>query len=135
MYVPKTWNQKLSISVHSGGAGWNGEPGADSHDPLSLGNHSDAILQSACCHVDHSGIRNGNGLASPVARNAVNRWVAMHTVVHAWCVASDNFVVDRTWDEGTEYFGVPFRHDYLRRVLKARRDYGLIDNPEMAFRW
>jgi hypothetical protein len=28
---------------------------------------------------------------------------------------------------------VPFRHDYLRRVLKARRDYGLIDNPEMDF--
>jgi hypothetical protein len=50
---------------------------------------------------------------------AVNRWVAMHTVAHAWCVGSDNFVVDRTWDEGTEYFGVPFRHDYLRRVLKV----------------
>ena len=64
---------------------------------------------------------------------AVNRWVAMHTVAHAWCVGSDNFVVDRTWDEGTEYFGVPFRHDYLRGVLKVRRDYGLIDNPEMDF--
>ena len=64
---------------------------------------------------------------------AVNRWVAMHTVAHAWCVGSDNLVVDRTWDEGTEYFGVPFRHDYLSRVLKARRDYGLIDNPEMDF--
>jgi len=46
---------------------------------------------------------------------------------------SDNFVVDPTWDEGAEYFGVPFRHDYLRRVLKARRDYGLIDNAEMDF--
>ena len=54
---------------------------------------------------------------------AVNRWIAMHTVAHAWCINSDNFVVDPTWDEGTEYFGVPFRHDYLRRVLKARRDY------------
>jgi hypothetical protein len=41
--------------------------------------------------------------------------------------------VDPTWDEGTEYFCVPFRHDYLRRVLRARRDYGLIDNPEMDF--
>ena len=64
---------------------------------------------------------------------AVNRWMAMHTVAHAWCIGSDNFVVDPTWDEGTEYFGVPFRHDYLSRVLKARRDYGLIDNPEMDF--
>ena len=64
---------------------------------------------------------------------AVNRWIAMHTVTHAWCITSDNHVVNPTWDEGTEYFGVPFRHVYLRRVLKARRDYGLIDNPEMDF--
>jgi hypothetical protein len=64
---------------------------------------------------------------------AVNRWITTHTVAHAWCIGSDNFVVDPTWDEGAEYFGVPFRHDYLRRVLKARRDYGLIDNPEMDF--
>jgi hypothetical protein len=54
-------------------------------------------------------------------------------VAHAWCINSDNFVVDPTWDEGTEYFGVPFRHDYLRRVLKAGSDDGLIDNPEMDF--
>jgi hypothetical protein len=33
-----------------------------------LCNHSDAILQPACCHVDHSDIRNGNGLAWPIAR-------------------------------------------------------------------
>ena len=64
---------------------------------------------------------------------AVNRWITEHIVAHAWCINSDNFVVDPTWDEGTEYFGVPFRHDYLRRVLKARRDYGLIDNAEMDF--
>ena len=64
---------------------------------------------------------------------AVNRWIAMHTVAHAWCVGTDNYAVDPTWDEGTEYFGVPFRHDYVRRVLKSRGDYGLIDNPEMDF--
>lgn len=68
MHVPKTGNQKLSTSVHSGGAAWNGDPGADSHDPLALCNHGDAILQPACCHVDHSDIRNGNRLASPVSR-------------------------------------------------------------------
>ena len=64
---------------------------------------------------------------------AVNRWIAMHTVAHAWCVGPDNYAVDPTWDEGTEYFGVPFRHVYLRRILRARRGYGLIDNPEMGF--
>jgi hypothetical protein len=56
-----------------------------------------------------------------------------HLRCFAWCINSENFVVDPTWDEGTEYFGVPFRHAYLSRVLKARRDYGLIDNPEMDF--
>ena len=64
---------------------------------------------------------------------AVNRWMTMHAVAHAWCIGLDNLVVDPTWDEGAEYFGVPFRHDYLRRVLKARRDYRLIDNAEMDF--
>jgi hypothetical protein len=64
---------------------------------------------------------------------AVNTWIAMHTMAHAWCINSDDFAVDPTWDEGTEYFGVPFRHDYLRQALNARRDYGLIDNPEMDF--
>ena len=64
---------------------------------------------------------------------AVNRWIAMHTVAHAWCSGLDNLVIDPTWNEGTDYFGVPFRHDYLRRVLKSRKDYGLIDNSEMDF--
>jgi len=82
--------------------------------------------------------RRGTGASKPniymyVEGYAVNRWIATHTVAHAWCIGSDNFVVDPTWDEGAEYFGVPFRHDYLRRVLKARRDYGLIDNAEMDF--
>ncbi len=27
---------------------------------------------------------------------AVNRWIAMQTVAHAWCINSDNFVVDPT---------------------------------------
>jgi hypothetical protein len=73
------------------------------------------------------------GIYTYVEGYAVNRWMTMHTVAHAWCVRSNNVVVDPTWDEGAEYFGVPFQHDYLRRVLKARRDYGLIDNPEMGF--
>ena len=68
-----------------------------------------------------------------VERYAVNRWIAMHTVAYAWCINSDKFVVDPTWEDGAEYFGVPFQHDYLSRVLKARRDYGLIDNPELDF--
>ena len=64
---------------------------------------------------------------------AVNIWIPTSPVAHAWCIDSQNFVVDPTWEEGTEYFGVAFRHDYLRRILKGKRDYGLIDNHEMNY--
>lgn len=64
---------------------------------------------------------------------AINRSVAVRPVAHAWCIDPADFVVDTTWEEGADYFGVPFRHEYLRRVLDARRDYGLINNPEMGF--
>src|SRR5258707_406050 len=70
--------------------------------------------------------RFGSPASTRTWRVTRNRWMTMHTVAHAWCVRSNNVVVDPTWDEGAEYFGVPFQHDYLRRVLKARRDYGLI---------
>ena len=32
-----------------------------------------------------------------------------------------------------DYFGVPFRMEYVRRIADARKDYGLIDNEEMGF--
>lgn len=64
---------------------------------------------------------------------AINTWVARHPVAHAWCVDPEGFVVDTTWDEGVDYFGVPFRMEYVRRIADARKDYGLIDNEGMGF--
>ena len=65
---------------------------------------------------------------------AINTWVADNPVAHAWCVDPEHFVVDTTWDEGADYFGVPFRAEYVRRMAGARRrDYPLIDNLEMDF--
>ena len=64
---------------------------------------------------------------------AVNKWVPIRPAAHAWCIDPQSFVIDPTWDEGTEYFGVVFRHDYLRRILKGKRDYGLIANHEMDY--
>jgi hypothetical protein len=65
---------------------------------------------------------------------AINRWVARHPVAHAWCVDPEGFVVDTTWDEGMDYFGVTFRMQYVRRIAEvARKDYSLIDNEEMGF--
>ena len=55
-------------------------------------------------------------------------------MAHAWCVDPEHFVVDTTWEEGADYFGVLFRAEYVRRMARARReDYSLIDNEEMGF--
>lgn len=49
------------------------------------------------------------------------------TVLHGWCVDADNRVVDPTWPEGTEYFGVPISERYLRWSVKKFKVWGCID--------
>lgn len=49
-------------------------------------------------------------------------------IYHAWCVTSDFEVVDNTWKYGAEYFGVPFKKDFLMSQLIKNKNYGLIDN-------
>ena len=55
------------------------------------------------------------------------------TLEHAWCIDRAGRVVDPTWEEGRDYFGVAFRTDYLRRVVRANRQFGLIHNFKMRF--
>ena len=52
---------------------------------------------------------------------------------HAWCVDRKGFVADPTWQEGTDYFGVPFRTKYLKKVALERKSSGVLYNPEMRF--
>lgn len=54
-------------------------------------------------------------------------------VLHAWCLDKDGKVVDPTWKDGKEYFGVPFNLDYVRRTIFKRKRFGVIDNFEMGF--
>lgn len=47
---------------------------------------------------------------------------------HAWCVDKHGKVIDNTWRTlAPEYFGIPFRTEYLRRSLLKNGCYGLID--------
>ena len=54
-------------------------------------------------------------------------------VLHAWCIDEDSHVIDITWDEGTEYIGVPFSIKYVNKILLERKSYGVIDNWEMKW--
>ena len=64
---------------------------------------------------------------------AINKWAAGRPVAHAWCVDPEGFVVDRTWDNGADYFGVPLRVGYLRLIRTFTKDCGLINNGEMDY--
>ena len=55
------------------------------------------------------------------------------SIDHAWCIDQTGHVVDPTWQDGRDYYGVAFRTDYLRRVVRANRQYGLIHNVKMDF--
>lgn len=51
---------------------------------------------------------------------------------HGWCVDADGIVVDPTIRDGhdghiSDYFGVPFKTNYLRKALLWNGYYGLLD--------
>jgi hypothetical protein len=52
-------------------------------------------------------------------------------VLHAWCLdLKRGVVVDRTWHDnrGQEYFGVPFRLDFVNHVILRTEVYGVLGN-------
>lgn len=49
-------------------------------------------------------------------------------VNHAWCLDPQGRVLELTWEEpGSEYYGIPFKTEFLRRQLLTQKYYGLID--------
>jgi hypothetical protein len=47
---------------------------------------------------------------------------------HGWCIDTETgLVVDPTWEDGFNYFGVPFKTEFVRQELLRREQYGVID--------
>ena len=52
---------------------------------------------------------------------------------HGWCVTGEGVVVDPTWDDGWEYFGIPFDMDFVIATRRAIKTHSMIDNPSRGF--
>lgn len=54
--------------------------------------------------------------------------VSVIPVYHAWVYdRRAQCCYDPTWDDGRDYFGVPFNLEYLNHTLLEKQTYGLID--------
>jgi hypothetical protein len=54
-------------------------------------------------------------------------------VHHAWLVDMQGNVIDTTWVDGLEYYGVEFETEYVIGTVLARGCYGVIDNFQFRF--
>jgi len=59
--------------------------------------------------------------------------ISVHWGLHAWAADGNGNAVDTTWDDTVDYFGVPFRLDYVWDVYKRRKETGVIDNWNEKF--
>lgn len=50
-------------------------------------------------------------------------------ILHAWVITRDGLLIDPTWTTaGVEYFGIPFRQDYLHAAAVQSSCYGILEN-------
>lgn len=55
-------------------------------------------------------------------------------IEHAWVLDEEGYVVDPTWSDGTEYFGVAFHSLGVRTVALQTRVYGIMSSTYMMGR-
>ena len=54
-------------------------------------------------------------------------------VIHGWCVNKKGRVIDPTWEDGKEYYGIIIKRDYLFKYLLKYKRYGLLENWENGY--
>jgi len=59
--------------------------------------------------------------------------VAVIPISHAWVLDDKGNVIDPTWKEGTDYFGVEIPLSYATKTILRREAYGVIDAWEIGY--
>jgi hypothetical protein len=54
-------------------------------------------------------------------------------MLHAWMIDEEGNVIDPTWQDGVEYFGIELPTEFVIATVLTRGAYGVLDNMEMGF--
>lgn len=67
-------------------------------------------------------------IGNPKYRYVEGMAMGVIPTMHAWVIDAQDRVIDNTWMNGVDYFGVVIPFDYLLHALVSRGYYGVIDN-------
>ena len=55
-----------------------------------------------------------------------------YEVHHAWCSTPDGLVIDNTWNEGLEYFGVPLDLEFVEHIRETSDEFSALENWKLG---
>jgi hypothetical protein len=80
----------------------------------------------------------GRCFANAMQHARINDWVYVEgwactgglglALEHAWCLRPDGTIMDPTWDDGHDYFGIPFHIGFVEDMALKTGYYGALGN-------
>lgn len=91
--------------------------------PLSAGHPKDTKKE---CYKNAFILAESNSDYTYVEGLAIPGFIGI-PLEHAWVVDAKGHVIDTTWEDGIEYFGIPFELDFVRKIILETKTWGVID--------
>lgn len=93
------------------------------------GVQKECFRNAALLAMENRELRYVEGYATAVIRSKGE--VLTLPLPHAWVIDENNHVIDTTWKDGIDYFGVPIETQLLMRVLVETEMYGIFEGRSM----